>query len=51
MVLSPKDFRYLAQGAQAIVTAGAIVVGAALAWYALHAFRRSQRAKAETQEQ
>lgn len=49
MVVSAKDFRYLAQGAQAIAIAGAIVVGAALAWYAVYALRRNQRAKADTQ--
>jgi len=51
MVLSAKDFRYLAQGVQAIVMAGAIIAGGALAWYALYVLRRNQQAKAETQGQ
>ena len=42
-----KDFRHLAQGLQALVTAGAVVAGIALAWYAFNAYQRAQHDKAQ----
>ena len=42
-----KDFRHMAQGLQALVTAGAVVAGVALAWYAYNAYQRAQHSKAE----
>jgi hypothetical protein len=42
-----KEFRALAQGAQAIVISGAIIAGVALAWYAFQTYRRSQEESPE----
>ena len=37
--LSAKDFRYLAQGTSSILTAGAVIAGVVLAWYAFKTLR------------
>lgn len=42
-----KDFRYMAQGVQALATAGAVVAAATLAWYAYNAYQRAQHNKTE----
>ena len=47
--LSAKDFRYLAQGTSSILTAGAVIAGVVLAWYAFKAFRGTQSQEVEPQ--
>ena len=42
-----KDFRHMAQGFQALATAGAVVAAAVLAWYAYNAYQRAQQSKTE----
>ena len=42
-----KEFRNLAQGLQAMVTAGAMVAAVALAWYAFRTYQRTHQAEIE----